>query len=180
MNLFPTACLHHLTSSASDHSSLSLRFVRKKNIKRAKKLFRFESMWLKDSQCEKVVLDAWTEGLSSLTNFSLISCLNACRSRLEVWNKAEFDHVERKIAELQKHLEWLEMQPSSPNIIQDMRNTRVELNCWHEKEDAMWYQQSRINWYQHGDRNTGFFHAKASSRQKKNQMEGLMDVHGVW
>ena len=120
VNLFPTACLHHLTSSASYHSPLSLRFVRKKNCKESKKVFRFESMWLKDLQYEKVVMDAWTEGLSSLTNFPLISCLNACRSQLEVWNKAEFGHVRRKIVELQKHLEWLVMQPSSPSIIWDM------------------------------------------------------------
>ena len=40
--------------SASDHSPLALRFVRKQR----KKLFRFDSMWLKDSRCEEVVLDA--------------------------------------------------------------------------------------------------------------------------
>ena len=44
----------------------------------------------------------------------------------------------------------------------------------------MWHQWSRINWFQSRDRNTGFFHAKASSRQKKNDMEGLLDARGVW
>ena len=44
----------------------------------------------------------------------------------------------------------------------------------------MWHQWSRINWFQSTDRNTGFFHAKASSRQKKNDMEGLLDARGVW
>ena len=72
------------------------------------------------------------------------------------------------------------MQSSSPRTIQDMRRTRVELNCWHEKEDTIWHQWSRINRFQSRDRNTGFFHAKASSRQKKNHMEGLLDAWGVW
>ena len=44
----------------------------------------------------------------------------------------------------------------------------------------MWHQWSRINWFQSRDRNTGFFHAKASSRQKKNDIEGLLDARGVW
>ena len=116
-------------------------------------------------------MDVWSE--------SMVACLNACRSRLDAWNKVEFGHVGRMIAELQKHLEWLELQPSSPSTIQDMRRTRIELNCWHE-EDTMWHQWTRINWFQSGDRNTGFFHAKASSRQKKNHMEGLLDAQGVW
>ena len=86
----------------------------------------------------------------------------------------------RKINELQKHLEWLELQPTSPGNIQDMRNTRRELNNWHEKEDAMWYQRSRINWFWDGDRNTSYFHAKALARLKKNQIDGLLDAQEVW
>ena len=76
-------------------------------------------------------MDVWSE--------SMVACLNACRSRLDAWNKVEFGHVGRMIAELQKHLEWLELQPSSPSTIQDMRRTRIELNCWHEKEDTVWH-----------------------------------------
>ena len=45
-------------------------------------------------------MDAWAEGLASPTNFPLIACLNVCRSRLDAWNKMEFGHVGRKIAEL--------------------------------------------------------------------------------
>ena len=41
-------------------------------------------------------------------------------------------------------------------------------------------QRSRINWFQNGDRNTSFFHAKASTRHKKNFMDSLVDDDGVW
>lgn len=44
----------------------------------------------------------------------------------------------------------------------------------------MWKQRSRINWFKEGDRNTGFFHAKASSRYQKNVIEGIYDEAGVW
>ena len=44
----------------------------------------------------------------------------------------------------------------------------------------MWRQRSRINWFQNDDRNTGFFHAKALARHRKNLMEGLLDDDGVW
>ena len=46
--------------------------------------------------------------------------------------------------------------------------------------DAIWRQQSRLTWFQEGDRNTRFFHTKASARYKKNLIEELMDSDGVW
>lgn len=44
----------------------------------------------------------------------------------------------------------------------------------------MWRQLSRLNWFQSGDRNTSFFHAKASAQQKKNFIEGILDKHEIW
>ena len=63
LNLFPEAKLHHLTSSALDHSPLLLRLVQKRR-RRPKKIFCFESMWLKNPRCEEVVLEAWNVGLA--------------------------------------------------------------------------------------------------------------------
>ena len=103
------ACLYHLTSAASDHSPLALHFVQRIRERRRKRLFRFESMWLKDPKCEEVVLEAWEEGLAVSTDFLLTSCLERCKVCLDAWNKFEFGHVGRKTAKLQKHLEWLEL-----------------------------------------------------------------------
>ena len=132
LNLFPEVKLHHLTSSASDHSPLLLRLVQKCR-RRPKKIFHFELMWLKDPRCEEVVLEAWNDGLAYRSEFPLVLCLEKCRVKLEAWNKIEFEHVGNRIAELQKHLEWLERQPGTPNNAYDMKETRMELNCWNEK-----------------------------------------------
>ena len=35
-------------------------------------------------------------------------------------------------------------------------------------------------WLQNGDKNTKFFHATTSQRQRKNRIGGLMDEGGVW
>ena len=107
-------------------------------------------------------------------------CLERCRADLSTWNKSEFGHVGRKISELQSRLEELELLPPSAEQVYELKSTRVELNCWLEKEDAMWRQRSRLNWFQGGDRNTSFFHAKALARHKKNFMEGLMVANDMW
>ena len=73
-------------------------------------------------------------------------------------------HVGREISRLQRQLKELEIQATSLSTIKALKETRVELNCWLEKEDSMWRQRSRLNWFRDGDRNTRFFHAKAFSR----------------
>ena len=178
-SLFPTVKLHHKSSSVSDHNPLLLHLFSKKKHQKHKKIFRFESMWLKDERCKKVVIEAWEEALCTASNFPILSCMESCRNKLEVWNVNEYGHVGKKIVGLQKRLEGLEMLASSPTVIKDLRDTRVELNCWLDKENAMWKQRARLNRFQEGDRNTHFFHAKASARFQKNLNEGVLDVEDV-
>lgn len=81
--------------------------------------------------------EAWLKGAGSNLIFLISSCMDLCRTRLTAWNQIDFGHVGKKISQLQKHLEWLEWQPTSREIINDIRETRVQLNCWLDKEDAM-------------------------------------------
>ena len=44
----------------------------------------------------------------------------------------------------------------------------------------MWNQRSRVLWMKYGDRNTKFFHAMATQRQRHNRIEGLWGEDGLW
>ncbi|XP_023900653.1 uncharacterized protein LOC112012514 [Quercus suber] len=104
-HLFPMAKLVHLTSSVSNHSPLFLQFYAKPRKKKMGRVFRFESMWLKDPRCEAIVENAWDDGLLGGSDDVLNKCLESCRARLEVWNGSEFGNVGKTVAELQKKLE---------------------------------------------------------------------------
>lgn len=47
-------------------------------------------------------------------------------------------------------------------------------------EEIFWKQRSRADWLREGDRNTNFFHSKASARKQKNKISGIEDDSGKW
>lgn len=47
-------------------------------------------------------------------------------------------------------------------------------------EEIYWRQRSRIEWLTEGDKNTKFFHSKASSKKKKNIIWGVMNMQNKW
>ena len=87
----------------------------------------------------------------------MVKCLDNYHIKLEMWNKFV-----------------VELQSVTLEVIASMRETRVELNCWRDKAEAMWHQRSRLSWIQSGDKNSSFFLSKASTRFQKNYIEGIM------
>jgi len=55
------------------------------------------------------------------------------------------------------------------------RGEGVEL---HHREELMWKQRARIEWLRSGDKNTRFFHLRASMRRRKNLVVKLKKSDG--
>ena len=179
--VFPLVKLHHLSNSVSDHSILVLKetsFPRQQ--RRQSKLFRFESMWLADDGCKNVVREAWERGYTSHSQWPLEACLEECQKSLRDWNKNTFGHVGKHAIDLQKKLQMLEAMKCNAVNMEEIHATKVELNRWLGLEEEMWRQRSRNNWLKAGDRNTTFFHTKASNQFQRNTISRILDADNGW
>ena len=61
-----------------------------------------------------------------------------------------------------------------------MRQLEREINLLLDKEAKMWSQRSRVMRLKDGDRNTKFFHCKATQRRRKNYITKHHDASGRW
>ena len=61
-----------------------------------------------------------------------------------------------------------------------LKKLEAEINTLLDKEAKMWSLRARVNWLKDEDRNTRFFHSKASQRRRRNYIKRLFDLLGQW
>ena len=118
------------------------------------------------------------EGLYKTIGTLITNFLDSCKARLETWNKIEFGHIGRQITRLEKELQALEQNPQLH--VEQIHEVRKALNCWLDAENTMWHQRAKHMWITDGDRNTLFFHQKASNRRQQNTIQGLTNDNRTW
>ncbi|CAM8948389.1 unnamed protein product [Rhodiola kirilowii] len=175
--VFPSAKVTHITTCTSDHYMLLIDF--QGYVKRHKvHSFKFEPMWLRQKDFGDVAKEAWLN--SGGDGQSLANRLYHCGEYLKRWNGKVFGQVKTKMRTLKEHLELVRMKPREESVIREEELLVSQLDEWRLREEIFWRQRSRVEWLAEGDRNTKFFHAKASYQRKTNTIEGIQDSTGKW
>ncbi|CAM8882279.1 unnamed protein product [Rhodiola kirilowii] len=174
---FPFAQVTHITTCTSDHYSLLIDLLTSSR-KHKSRSFKFEPMWLRQKDFGDVVKEAWQN--SGGDSQSLTSRLQQCGEYLKRWNGKVFGPVKTKMRNLKDQLEVIRMKPREESVVKEEEYLVSQLKEWRLREEIYWRQRSREEWLKEGDRNTKFFHAKASHRRKINSLEGIKDSSGRW
>ncbi|KAK9989376.1 hypothetical protein SO802_029615 [Lithocarpus litseifolius] len=93
--------------------------------------------------------------------------------------KATFGNTRDRLNAKQGELEELRAAGFGENLDR-INEVRREINDLLHHEEVFWRQRSRSIWLPAGDKNTKYFHQRASQRRRKNTIEGLHDSNGVW
>ncbi|KAH1038921.1 hypothetical protein J1N35_040664 [Gossypium stocksii] len=96
------------------------------------------------------------------------------------WQYNKFNRMRHQIDKLTKHIdETIDAQNANANF-KKLKDTCINLGKLYEVNKGYWTQRSRINWLIKGDRNTIFFHVRATSRQEKNNIDRLKYHNRIW
>ncbi|KAL9677471.1 hypothetical protein QQ045_005703 [Rhodiola kirilowii] len=171
---FPGAVVKHGFAYTSDHVPLilCLKGDRKVQLHRVR---RFEQMWLRHGGFKEEVWRIWS---SQTGEEPLETKLKHCMKELHQWNSLTFGSVKRKVKELKEGIQDIRGRPRTEETSKIEANMTTELDEWLEREELWWRQRSRADWLRQGDRNTAFFHQKASQRRRRNQLDCIKSQTG--
>lgn len=100
--------------------------------------------------------------------------------QLKSWGGETFGHIPKKIGVLQECISYLNTLPVTSEHICTIRSLEHQLNHFLSLEEYYWKQRSRADWLQGSDKNTKFFHHKASSRRRNNFIRGILSDQNEW
>jgi hypothetical protein len=135
-------------------------------------------MWERDASLPTVIEDAWSAspGYNSLAD--LAQKITHTRGQLKEWSTEHFGRVTKEIRTKRNKLKKLWERPNFGGRDEEVRKINSDLDELLHREEMMRKQRSRVRWLAKGDRNTKFFHRKATWRQSKNTIKRIRGLNG--
>ena len=111
----------------------------------------------------------------------VVEKIKSCRQALKEWSEPSQGGVRKKVENKMKEVESLLLtnDEGGCNTIA-INGLKAEINELLLQDEMHWRQRSRAVWLESGDKNTKFFHQRASQWKKKNTITGLEDDLGVF
>jgi hypothetical protein len=178
--LYPNAQVTHVCSSKSNHLPIILDCENKINQGMPPQTPRYEQMWERDETLPHEIEETWNSMPDCHSLEDLMHKIGCTRDNLKEWSIETFGKVTKDIRNKRKKLNKLWKKPKTFKRDEEIHKTNQALDELLQREEIMWRQRSRITWLKEGDRNTKFFHRKASWRQTKNKIKRLRDLNGQW
>ncbi|XP_057418230.1 uncharacterized protein LOC130712412 [Lotus japonicus] len=175
LDIFPHAKNVHLSHFASDHLPILIDTKPRQRVRGGNgRVIRFEECWLRDKECPDVLAGIWNEG-----GADPYTRATSCLVGLKRWAKHRFGNVPAEIKATKEELNELQERIHEEGVLATIKNLEDHLDDLLESEEIWWSQRSRAMWLQHGDKNSKFFHQKATQRKERNWVDSIQDDAGI-
>lgn len=179
MELFDRFRVENVITTSSDHLAISITLAGLDGLPTpapVQQSFRFEAAWLRALDYREVTERAWENGRDDTTSLQA-TCDNLQRLAMSLKNcsRDSFGAIQKKIWKLEFKLKDLRCMDGDQAEIRMAERTLYKL---FEREELMARKRSRVEWLQEGDRNTAFFHTRATARKRANIITRLERTDG--
>lgn len=137
-------------------------------------------MRLRDRGYSDTVTTAWGPLIIRVTMPEVVGKLQACGKKLTEWCKNSFGSVRKTLEEKRVLLSEAKLDAAIGGVSQLVKSLQKEINEILDKESQMWQQRSWSLFLKCKDRNTNYFHSKASQWFRRNRILGLKNNQNVW
>uniref|UniRef100_A0A803NNR0 RNase H type-1 domain-containing protein n=1 Tax=Cannabis sativa TaxID=3483 RepID=A0A803NNR0_CANSA len=141
--------------------------------------FLIES-WLADPESKDIISSCWSAASNNDPISNIIHKLDCCAESLQQWHIRKYGNMKKRITDAQASVIALNnVNSHSPESAAVLRQSESVLDDLLEQEEMYLQQRFRVDWLQLGDRNTKFFHSKASVRKTNNKIKILQTESGT-
>ncbi|KAL6188703.1 hypothetical protein ACLB2K_040094 [Fragaria x ananassa] len=180
-DLFLRSSTTHLHPSTYDHSPLLVEICTTPTPHRRRhRLFRFDQVWAAHPECETVVTRSWESEASGGPINQTTKKIKHTSAALTAWQKPTFMFRQAEMCAVRNKLNELLAAPFDPAQNEEKKALNTKLQELLSAEETIWIQRSKSLWLKARDRNTAFFHRRASNRKQRNTIKGLNNSNGVW
>ena len=158
---FLSSRVHHVDNSTFDHKMLWIEFL-DLDFQSKKRVFWFEEVWLVDKGYGETVEGVWQASYDESENLKVIWKIENCGKELTRWSRNNFGNIRKSMKKERKELIRAERQVVQGGDSSRIVHLKKEINMLMGKEERMWKQRACITYIKEGDRNTWFFHCRAT------------------
>ncbi|XP_019197687.1 PREDICTED: uncharacterized protein LOC109191482 [Ipomoea nil] len=171
---FPNSLVEHLPMINSDHSPILVNseFVSQAS---STKSFRFNLAWSTHPSFLDCVKKAWCKGGNLESNKAALA------KSLAAWNKGTFGNIFHKKKRLLAIINGVQCSLATrprADLFKLDRKLRIELEDVLYQEELLWFQRSREEWIESGDRNTHFYHTATATKTNSASLKHIKDENG--
>ena len=136
--------------------------------------------WLLDIRCGETVEASWCSSIHGMGDDAILKKVDRCGKDLSWWNRNIFGNVKLELERKRKMLVQAERKAVRNGLNFQVWELKDEINIFLDREAQMWSQRSQVLWLTNGDRNTKYFHTKATQRHRKKMIGGIRDDQNIW